>query len=997
MSEPKLISPMLDNFAMGDPISDDNGIRCCPAMNQDTEDKYIVKIISVPASQNQLEALLLTGAYKDKEDALSYYNQLAEDIIEEAKLLQRLSELEGFIAYEKWQKVPMEEDTGFDVYLLNPYKNSLHQYFRHNAITHLGALNLGLDLCSALTASRRSGYLYVDLKPENIYITGENTYRIGEIGFLDLKSLNYASLPERYRSAYTAPEIQDAYSALNTTIDVYAMGLIMYQAFNDGTLPFRTDSAPEEAFPPPAYADYEMAEIILKACAPDPADRWQDPAEMGQALVSYMQRNGVNDTPIVPISVAVEVENETEQPECDENITITEAQNDDEETVAETETVIPAKDLAQETEENIYEVDEEGNLTFLSVSHFIDDIDEAEGIDYQEITEEVSEILVQADDLIAHQTPDPVIPPEPIDVPIPDPIVLTEDAEETEYEYDEKEPSEEAEDNWSEEETEAMIDDVEECNSIVEVQEDGENPETIDGKSDDEEIQKPSKKSHWLRNTLLALIGVAILTLGFLYYTNFYIQPVESIVLDESEVGCLTVHIKSEADESKLTVICSDTYGNQLYAPVENGQAKFTNLAPNSAYTIKVAINGFHKLTGDTSAAFTTPAQTEIVQFNAVTGSEDGSAILSFTINGRDAEQWIVRYCAEGEDEKEIAFTGHVTTVTGLTIGKTYEFALLPAEDLLIAGTDKIQHTASAIVKAEDLQITGCANNVLTTVWSAPKDVTVESWTVRCYNESGYDETQVVTETKAVFEGTAPTSDYTVEVTAAGMSVSQRAFAAANSLTVIHFAADDSDPNQIILTWEPLSDMPEGGWIVKYTINGSTTQEIGCSQNTATIPAEIPGVHYTITLVAANGTPVLVNNLSFDTPGAKAFEGYGVSAEAMTFRMCKTPRNKNWDRYDLSSSDYTTQFESGRKASFLVHLNQSYSTSADNITSLFVVKDADGMIVATSTSARSWTDMWYRNYCELDIPTLPKTPGNYTVSVYFNGMLAKEQGFSITN
>ena len=65
MSELKLISPLLDGFEIGDPISDHHGVRCCPAMKENSDDKYIVKIISVPASQKQLDALLLTGAYKD--------------------------------------------------------------------------------------------------------------------------------------------------------------------------------------------------------------------------------------------------------------------------------------------------------------------------------------------------------------------------------------------------------------------------------------------------------------------------------------------------------------------------------------------------------------------------------------------------------------------------------------------------------------------------------------------------------------------------------------------------------------------------------------------------------------------------------------------------------------------------------------------------------------------------------------------------------------------
>jgi hypothetical protein len=43
-----------------------------------------------------------------------------------------------------------------------------------------------------------------------------------------------------------------------------------------------------------------MAEIILRACAPDPRIRWQGPEQMGLALMRYTQRNGMRDEPIIP-------------------------------------------------------------------------------------------------------------------------------------------------------------------------------------------------------------------------------------------------------------------------------------------------------------------------------------------------------------------------------------------------------------------------------------------------------------------------------------------------------------------------------------------------------------------------------------------------------------------------------------------------------------------------------------------------------------------------
>jgi hypothetical protein len=48
---------MLDNFIMGGPISDHSGVRCCPAMENETDEKYIVKVISIPASPSQMDAL----------------------------------------------------------------------------------------------------------------------------------------------------------------------------------------------------------------------------------------------------------------------------------------------------------------------------------------------------------------------------------------------------------------------------------------------------------------------------------------------------------------------------------------------------------------------------------------------------------------------------------------------------------------------------------------------------------------------------------------------------------------------------------------------------------------------------------------------------------------------------------------------------------------------------------------------------------------------------
>ena len=99
MSAPRLISPMLDGFSMGEAIRSHNGVTCYPAMREHLDDKYIVKVISVPASEVQLAALLLSGAYSNREEALRYYKSRAQEIVQEVRTMNSLGNLEGFVPY----------------------------------------------------------------------------------------------------------------------------------------------------------------------------------------------------------------------------------------------------------------------------------------------------------------------------------------------------------------------------------------------------------------------------------------------------------------------------------------------------------------------------------------------------------------------------------------------------------------------------------------------------------------------------------------------------------------------------------------------------------------------------------------------------------------------------------------------------------------------------------------------------------------------------------
>jgi serine/threonine protein kinase len=664
LSEPKLVSPLLDGFILGEAISDHHGVSCCPAIHESTNERYIVKIISIPATQVQLDALLLTGACADREQALAYFRELTEGVTGEADILQRLSKLEGFVAYSGYQVEPMDEGAGFRVYLVSPYKRSLEKLIINEPLTHLSAVNLGLDLCAALTACRRAGFLYADLKPENIFLTPTQGFRIGDLGFLPLTSLKYASLPEKYRSCYTAPEIQDEMSELNAAIDIYALGLILYRIYNNGQLPF-DGSAPAQQLPAPMYADYEMAEIILKACAPNPADRWEDPAHMGQALVDYMQRNSINDTPIIPVAVIEDA------PVIEDTEFLTEEEND--EAFAEILASIPDEinptQLSMENGEEPLTVeanDEVADEADANVSSNEDEIsgdDQLSFLDENGLTVEVAQMLAQADDLLSHELPEPVVAPAPVEITIPPIPVQT--AQENEDEEDAVPPV-------TAETPEVPEETSNESNVAEEASEEEENFPV-------EPSQRPKRR--WIGAVVAALVLLLIGTGIWYWYGNIYLQQVEDFRVSYQD-GQLQVFVDTEVSEDLLTVVCTDTYGNTMRAPITNGQAVFTELKPATQYRLRLEIAGLHKLKGPITGSYTTSKETQILDLSAVCGPEDGSVILSFSINGTELDTWQLIYTASGETEKQLEFTGHSVTVYDLTPGKTYSFRLVPPRGL---------------------------------------------------------------------------------------------------------------------------------------------------------------------------------------------------------------------------------------------------------------------------------------------------------------------------
>ncbi len=952
MSEESLVSPLLDGFHLGSAMAERPGVSCHPAMKESSDEKYIVKILSMPASQVQLDALLVTGAYKDPAAALDYFRQQADDTAAEAEFLQSLSKLDGFAGFVGWQVAPMKTDRlGYQVYLVSRYGRTLEKAIRRNTITQAQAVTMAIDLCAALSLCRRAGYLYIDLKPSNIMVSGDH-FQIADLGFVSTRYLSYSSMPERYISDYTAPEVRDPMACLNTTLDTYALGMILYRLFNGGVLPTMPED-PARPLDAPAGADEAMAQIILKALAPKPEDRWESPEQLGTALVSYLQTGAPTDTPVgavvpeAPIPAAPEVSAPAEAPETTDAPGVTdstmirmelptEPQGIQEELLSQsTMRFNPGSIAAAEPEKTV--IPEEETPEVPGTEEPQDDII------FPVVTpEEPQEFnldseLDQVKDILKPQQRYPTMTPRPVKKPIMENVT----------------------------------------------------PVTVS--------DKPKSKAPLVLLTLIVLAAV-FGGFGYWFYNNFYLQPIDSLTVSGTQDE-LVVSVSSGVPDSMLTVHCTDVYGNSLEAPVQDGKATFTGLSPNSLYNILVTSEGLHKLTGQISDVFTTEGQTEIVSFNAISGPDEGYVVLNLTVNGHDPESWVVSASCEGEENIMQNFTGHSVTLKGLTVGKEYVFQLYASDDSKLTGQTNTRFKVVSLITANNLEVISRLDGDLTVGWEGPANISVGSWTVRCYADK-YDETQTVTGTIATFSKTKNDTAYTIEVTAAGQTEPTRMTISANPITITSFDVTESEEGTLDVSWTFDGKAPADGWLLVYSLNNSDSSSvIKCADSSASISPMIPDTTYRLSLQLSDDTSIFNNTTTYDTTAAEPFSTQGLSADKIKSRLLKTPSGK-WLADDVAESDYTTVFQSGDQMSMALEATVKFYVQHEDIQVMYVFRDAGGDPIPSlvSTETLDWYDIFFDgNYQlgELDLPKGPTDIGSYSVTVYFNGAPVATNEFTI--
>ena len=261
-----------------------------------------LKAITVPTSEDELENLLANGM--DRDSASTYFRNYAEGLNREIALMSRLKGHSNIVSYEDHDIRPHGDGMGWDMLIRMELLTPITSFQKANKpFTRRQVIQLGIDLCRALEVCQKYNIIHRDIKPANIFLSETGDFKLGDFGVARIASASTGASTRAGTVNYMAPEVFRS-EKYTSNVDLYSLGLVMYQLLNANRMPlcppYPQLMTPDQweqanarrlsgtALPPPVNADGRLAEIVLKACAPNSAGRYETPALMRQALEAIL-------------------------------------------------------------------------------------------------------------------------------------------------------------------------------------------------------------------------------------------------------------------------------------------------------------------------------------------------------------------------------------------------------------------------------------------------------------------------------------------------------------------------------------------------------------------------------------------------------------------------------------------------------------------------------------------------------------------------------------
>ena len=258
-------------------------------------ERAAMKVISFPKDAEEVEDQRRSG-FTD-ESLVNSYRQQMQRFLDEYRLMLELKGKTNIVSCDDFQTVPHADGIGWDIFIKMELLTPLKKYLARE-ITPEQTVKLGLDLCKALSLCREKDIIHRDIKPDNILVSDSGDFKLGDFGVAKTAERTMAGTRTGTPN-FTAPEVYHN-EPYGKSVDIYSLGMVLYWMLNRRALPFlplppqmpSPDEMQEallrrmrgEALPRPVDGSRALQDVVLKACAYRPEDRYATPEELRRAL-----------------------------------------------------------------------------------------------------------------------------------------------------------------------------------------------------------------------------------------------------------------------------------------------------------------------------------------------------------------------------------------------------------------------------------------------------------------------------------------------------------------------------------------------------------------------------------------------------------------------------------------------------------------------------------------------------------------------------------------